>query len=208
MSFAISCQIRIRRGYARVSPPITSEMTGSALPMPAAQPVAAPSLSCSKRGMSIEGMPSLGGPPDLVASNGTVCREKSVRGHSARQLRGSAMAVPSVVPVAEAMSTANKTIARMRFRNLNGSPAEGLIRPLSASGSQCASFSMFARSSEEVTRKFMQRASRPMRLGSGGPRVPDGKSVSCVVGSGSEALDIALRYFDLPPDEAQYAAVE
>jgi len=27
------------------------------------------------------------------------------------------------------------------------------------------------------------------------PRVPDGKSVSCVVGSESEALDIALRYF-------------
>src|SRR5207247_6506866 len=105
------------------------ELTGSALPIPSAQPVAAPSLSCSKRGMSIERMPSLGGPPDLISSNGTVCREKSVPGHSARQLRESATAVPSVVPVAEAMSTANRTIARMRFRNLNGLPAEGVIAP-------------------------------------------------------------------------------
>src|SRR6266540_4097333 len=129
MSFAISCQIRIRRGYARASPPMASETTGSALPMPAAQPLAAPSLSCSKRGMSIEGIPSLGGPPDLISSNGTVCREKSVRGHSVRQLRESATAVPRVVPVAGAMSTANRTIARMRFRNLKGSPAEGLIVP-------------------------------------------------------------------------------
>ncbi len=132
ISFAISCQIRILRGYARASPPMTSEMTGSALPMLAAHPAAVPSLSCSKRGMSIDGMPSLRGPPDLISSKGTVCFEKSVRGHSARQLRGSATAVPKLALVVGAMSTAKSAIARMRFRNLNSSSAEGPLLPGSA----------------------------------------------------------------------------
>src|SRR5262249_6916148 len=55
-----------------------------------ADPVALPSASRSKRGASIAGIPSFGGPPDLIPANGTLCLEKSVRGHSKRQLIGSA----------------------------------------------------------------------------------------------------------------------
>src|SRR5262249_42481273 len=76
---------------------MASEMTGSTLPMRVAHPDAAPLLSRSKLGMSIDGIPSLRGPPDLISSRGTVCCEKSVWGHSARQLNGSAMALPTVI---------------------------------------------------------------------------------------------------------------
>src|SRR6516225_5134419 len=62
------------------------EITGSVSPSAALDPVALPSASRSKRGASIAGIPSFGGPPDLIPANGTLCLEKSVRGHSNRQL--------------------------------------------------------------------------------------------------------------------------
>jgi hypothetical protein len=74
-----------------------------------------------------------------------------VRGHSARQLRASAKAVPGVALVAGATRTANNVVTWMRFRILNSSTAEGLYGLLSASGSRSASISLFARSSEKVT---------------------------------------------------------
>src|SRR5262249_43643789 len=63
------------------------------------------------RGASIEGIPSFGGPPERISANGTLCREKSVRGHSERQLVGSASAVPRQTAVA-APSSAPNAIAR------------------------------------------------------------------------------------------------
>src|SRR5262249_41178 len=69
-------------------------ITGSASPRPPLHPVALPSASRSKRGASIAGVPFFGGPPDLIPTNGTLCLEKSVRGHSKRQLIGSADNVP------------------------------------------------------------------------------------------------------------------
>jgi len=115
---------------------MASEMTGSVSPMRLAHPDVAPSLSRSKRGLSIDGIPSSGGPPDLTSSNGTVWREKSVRGHSARQLPGSAMALPPAVAMTGATSVAaTSNVTGMRFRNLNGSPLRCLI-PLSASRSR------------------------------------------------------------------------
>src|SRR5438093_8475738 len=152
-------------------------MTGSALPMPAAQPVAAPSLSCSKRGMSIERIPSLGGPPDLISANGTVCREKSVPGHSARQLRESATAVPSVVPVAEVTSTANRTIARMRFRYLKGSPAEGVIAP-SAPPDRTARLLLYSLDPPTRLPAIHEASFAAYEVGLRRPRVQDGKSLT------------------------------
>src|SRR5262245_27795197 len=69
-------------------------ITGSVSPSAALDPVALPSASRSKRGASIAGIPSFGGPPDLIPANGTLCLEKSERGHSSRQLIGSADNVP------------------------------------------------------------------------------------------------------------------
>src|SRR5262249_3098086 len=69
-------------------------ITGSVSPSAAIDPIALPSASRSNRGASIAGIPSLGGPPDLIAANGTLCLEKSVRGHCKRQLIGSASNVP------------------------------------------------------------------------------------------------------------------
>src|SRR5215813_3449640 len=65
-------------------------ITGSVSLSAALDPVALPSASRSKRGASIAGIPSFGGPPDLIPANGTLCLEKSVCGHSKRQLIGSA----------------------------------------------------------------------------------------------------------------------
>src|SRR5262249_20347337 len=110
------------RGYARTSPRMASEMTGSALPMRAAHPDAAPPLSRSKRGMSIAGIPSLRGPPDLISSRGTVCCEKSVRGHSARQPNDSAVALPTAIAAKAPTAATISTVVRMQFPNLNGSP--------------------------------------------------------------------------------------
>src|SRR5262245_62364328 len=69
-------------------------ITGSVSPSAAHDPVACPSASRSKRGASIAGIPSFGGPPDLIPANGTLCLDISVRGHSKRQLIGSADNVP------------------------------------------------------------------------------------------------------------------
>src|SRR5215813_8568453 len=101
---------------------MASEMTGSALPMRVAHPDAAPLLSRSKLGMSIDGIPSLRGPPDLISSRGTVCCEKSVWGHSARQLNGSAVALPTVIAARAPTAATISTVVRMQFPNLNGSP--------------------------------------------------------------------------------------
>src|SRR5262249_29691149 len=76
------------------SSPMERAITGSVSPSAALDPVALPSASRSKRGASIAGIPSFGGPPDLIPANGTLCLEKSVRGHSNRQLTGSASNVP------------------------------------------------------------------------------------------------------------------
>src|SRR5215472_3251181 len=95
MSFAISCQIRTRSGQARASSPMERAITGSVSPSAALDPVALPSASRSKRGASIAGIPSFGGPPDLISANETLCLEKSVRDHSNRQLIGSASKVPT-----------------------------------------------------------------------------------------------------------------
>jgi hypothetical protein len=127
ISFTISCQIRTLSGYARASSWMTSEMTGSIPPMRVAHPEGAPSFSRSKRGLSIDRIPSLGGPPDLISFNGTVCCEKSVRGHSARQLLGSAAALLTIV-MAAATSAAAITVKRTQFA-LNVSPLRVLILP-------------------------------------------------------------------------------
>src|SRR6516164_8918322 len=47
-------------------------ITGSVSPSAALDPVALPSASRSKRGASIAGIPSFGGPPDLISANGSV----------------------------------------------------------------------------------------------------------------------------------------
>src|SRR6266849_8936195 len=69
-------------------------ITGSVSPRAALHPVGFPPTSCSKRGASMAGIPSLRGPPDLISRSGTLYLEKSVRGHSSRQLAGSASDVP------------------------------------------------------------------------------------------------------------------
>src|SRR6516165_8000545 len=69
-------------------------ITGSVSPSAPLGPVALPLASRSKRGASIAGIPSFGGPPDLIPGNDTLCLEKSVRAHSNRQLIGSADKVP------------------------------------------------------------------------------------------------------------------
>src|SRR6516225_6085480 len=69
-------------------------ITGSVSPSAAIDPVALPPASRSKRGASTAGIPSFGGPPDLIPANGTLCLEKSVRDHSNRQPIGSASDVP------------------------------------------------------------------------------------------------------------------
>src|SRR6516162_10875128 len=79
---------------ARASSPMERATTGSVSPSAALDPVALPPASRSKRGASTAGIPSFGGPPDLIPANGTLCLEKSVRGHSKRQLIGSADKVP------------------------------------------------------------------------------------------------------------------
>src|SRR5262249_11840176 len=71
-----------------------SAITGSRSPSAALHPIGLPLTSRSKRGASIAGIPSFGGPPDLMPANGTLCLEKSVRGHCKRQLIGSADNVP------------------------------------------------------------------------------------------------------------------
>src|SRR5262249_25424304 len=101
---------------------MASEMTGSTLPMRVAHPDAAPLLSRSKLGMSIDGIPSLRGPPDLISSRGTVCCEKSVWGHSARQLNGSAVALPTIVAARAPTAATISTVVRVQITNLNGSP--------------------------------------------------------------------------------------
>jgi ribonuclease I len=72
--------------------------------------------------MSIAGIPSLRGPPDLISSRGTVCCEKSVWGHSARRLNGSAVALPTVIAAKALTAATISTVVRMQFPNLNGSP--------------------------------------------------------------------------------------
>src|SRR5713226_7189941 len=116
---------------------MVSEMTGSALPMRLAHPAATPSVSRSKRGVSIDGISSLRGPPDLISSSGTVCCEKSVPGHSARQPPGSTGALPGAALMAAATSVAASTIARMPCRNLNCAPLGSFIARLSASIAIC-----------------------------------------------------------------------
>src|SRR5215813_6801465 len=69
-------------------------ITGSVSPSATLDPVGLPSANRSKRGASIAGIPSFGGPPDLIPAKGTLCFEKSVRDHSNRQLIGSASDVP------------------------------------------------------------------------------------------------------------------
>src|SRR6516164_5548827 len=90
-------------------------ITGSVSPSAAIDPVALPSASRSKRGASIAGIPSFEGPPDLILANGTLCLEKSVRGHSKRQLIGSAGKVPRLASTAVPRSAVN-AINPMRLR--------------------------------------------------------------------------------------------
>jgi len=59
-SFIISCHIKICSGYARASPYRTKEITGS---FPLSQLFA--SFVGTKFGLSMEGIPSFGGPPEL-----------------------------------------------------------------------------------------------------------------------------------------------
>jgi len=61
VSLTISCQIRMRRGKARASEPIRTEITGS---RGARFRVSPTGTNC---GRSIAGMPSFGGPPEKIS---------------------------------------------------------------------------------------------------------------------------------------------
>jgi hypothetical protein len=70
-------------------------------------PAGRPRSNRSKRGISIDGMPSLAGAPDLISASGTLCLEKSVRRHSKRQPAGSASTLPSMTSADAPNSTAS-----------------------------------------------------------------------------------------------------
>src|SRR5262249_59063652 len=89
-------------------------ITGSVSLSAAIDPVAVPSANRSKRGVSIAGIPSFGGPPDLISTNGTLCLEKSVRGHSKRQLTGSASNIPRLAST----NTPKTAISAINFGRL------------------------------------------------------------------------------------------
>src|SRR5260370_142341 len=91
-------------------------ITGSVSPRPALHSAGLPPTNRSKRGASIAGIPSLGGPPDLIVANGTLCLEKSVRGHSERQPTGSASSAPRRASTAAPSSVASMiNAATLRF---------------------------------------------------------------------------------------------
>src|SRR6266545_4436565 len=77
-SLTISCHMRICSGYARASPLISRASTGSfgAIHRAAAAGV-------TNEGRSIAGMPSGGGPPEMISSRGTSALDVSVRSVSA-----------------------------------------------------------------------------------------------------------------------------
>src|SRR5262245_6407976 len=107
-------------------------ITGSVSPSAALDPVALPSASRSKRGASIAGIPSFGGPPDLIPANGTLCLEKSVRGHSNRQLIGSADKAPRLA------STRPKTaVSAINLGKLPTNDAIAISRHLSVDPQSC-----------------------------------------------------------------------
>ena len=85
-SLTISCDIRIARGNARASPLISTLMTGSFSLM-----YDGGSATSMYLGLSIGGMPSRGGPPDMISSNGTECLEKSVFQPPVRNRGGSSL---------------------------------------------------------------------------------------------------------------------
>src|SRR6516164_5282916 len=89
-------------------------VTGSVSPSAALDIVALPSASRSKRGASIAGIPSFGGPPDLIPANDTLCLEKSVRGHSNRQLIGSASNIPRLAST----DTPKTAVSAINFERL------------------------------------------------------------------------------------------
>src|SRR6516162_2940158 len=99
-------------------------ITGSVSPSAALDPVALPSASRSKRGASIAGIPSFGGPPDLIPANGTLCLEKSVRGHSKRQLTGSASNIPRLAST----DTPKTAVSTINFERLPTNDAIAVSR--------------------------------------------------------------------------------
>src|SRR6516225_9629170 len=108
-------------------------ITGSVSPSAALDPVALASASRSKRGASIAGIPSFGGPPDLIPANGTLCLEKSVRGHSKRQLIGSADNVPR-----QASTNRPKTaVSAINLGKLPTNDAIAISRHLSGDPQSC-----------------------------------------------------------------------
>src|SRR6516225_5137430 len=107
--------------------------TGSVSPSAALDPVALPPASRSKRGASIAGIPSFGGPPDLIPANGTLCLEKSVRGHSNRQLIGSADNVPRLAST----NTPKTTVDTINLGKLPTNDAIAISRHLSVDPRRC-----------------------------------------------------------------------
>src|SRR5262249_40816101 len=108
-------------------------ITGSVSPSATLDPVGLPSANRSKRGASIAGIPSFGGPPDLIPANGTLCLEKSVRGHSKRQLIGSADKVPRL-----ASTNRPKTaVSAINLGNLSTNDANAISRHLSVDPKSC-----------------------------------------------------------------------
>jgi hypothetical protein len=87
-------------------------ITGSLSVIVFAHPSVCPFAKTSNFGLSIEGIPSLGGPPDLISSKETECREKSVSGHSLAHCRVSAVAANS--PGDRRLAIGNSSIAIVR----------------------------------------------------------------------------------------------
>ncbi len=85
-SLTISCDIKIARGNARASPLISTLITGSF-----SFRYGGESDTSWYLGLSIGGMPSRGGPPDKISSNGTECLEKSVLQPRVRNSGGSSL---------------------------------------------------------------------------------------------------------------------
>ena len=151
-SLTISCQVSTCKGYALAAPPASTSTTGSSSP---SQPSA--SATETNCGLSMAGMPSLGGPPDSTSLYGTVWRAKSVlnsrpapRGAgSSASSSGSVTAVPGAgaatsktAPPARIARATARIVSRIRvgeFPCIVTAPSEGVAAAAAAAhGEQTA----------------------------------------------------------------------
>src|SRR5262249_17107524 len=108
-SFTISCHMRIWSGYARASPFTSSARTGS---FGTSHPAASAGLT--NAGRSIAGIPSGGGPPEMISSSDTGAFDVSVRS----------------VNASPAAATASNAAVSKRTEAWRITLQPGLLRPL------------------------------------------------------------------------------